>query len=158
MGKRSALLRVKLYPDLDSVQASAQPTRYKKQHHTSPHSYSHCHSVTFLSLMLPGNLPLQSLASAATRTSCRICDQRNQRTLTEDSLKHSLCHCHYICIYRVSPKKTQFLEANISGLKAHIGESRTSFENCMFSAFIWPPKQVNSIPASLRKTGFKKLT
>ena len=108
MGKRSALLRVKLYPDLDSVQASAQPTRYKKQHHTSPHSYSHCHSVTFLSLMLPGNLPLQSLASAATRTSCRICDQRNQRTLTEDSLKHSLCHCHYICIYRVSPKKRNF--------------------------------------------------
>ena len=87
MGKRSALLRVKLYPDLDSVQASAQPTRYKKQHHTSPHSYSHCHSVTFLSLTLPGNLPLQFFASAATRRSHRICDQRNQRTLAEDSLK-----------------------------------------------------------------------
>ena len=62
-------------------------------------------------------------------------------------------------IYRVSQKNAILtLEANISGLKAHLGESRTSFENCMFSAFIWPLKQVNSIPASLRKTGFKKLT
>ena len=58
------------------------------------------------------------------------------------------------------PKKNAILtlEANISGLKPHIGESRTSFENCMFSAFIWPQKQVNSVPASLRKTGFEKLT
>ena len=61
--------------------------------------------------------------------------------------------------YRVSKKNAILtLEANISGLKPHIGESRTSFENCMFSAFIWPQKQVNSVPASLRKTGFEKLT
>ena len=62
--------------------------------------------------------------------------------------------------FGLSPQKNAILtlEANISGLKAHLGESRTSFENCMFSAFNWAQKQVNSIPASMRKSGFKKLT
>ena len=51
------------------------------------------------------------------------------------------------------------MEANISGLKAPIGKSKTSFENYMlFLAFIWAQEQVNSIPASLRKSGFKKIT
>ena len=42
------------------------------------------------------------------------------------------------------------LEANISGLKAPIVKSKTSFENYMFSAFILAQEQVNSIPAPLR--------
>ena len=50
------------------------------------------------------------------------------------------------------------MEANISGLKKQMWESKTSFENNMFSAFIWAKEQVNSIPASLRKSGFKKIT
>ena len=50
------------------------------------------------------------------------------------------------------------MEANISGLKAPIGKSWTSFENYMFSAFIWAQEQVNYIPASPRKLGLKKLT
>ena len=50
------------------------------------------------------------------------------------------------------------LEANISGLKAPIGKSKTSFENYMFSAFIWAQEQSNSITASLRKSCFKKIT
>ena len=62
-------------------------------------------------------------------------------------------------IYRVSQKNALLtLEANISGLKAPIGKSWTSFENYMFSAFIWAQEQANSIPASLRKSGFKKIT
>ena len=96
MGKRSALLQVKLYSNLDSG-----PNPPVTNNSTSTHSYSQCHSVTFLSLTLPGNLTLQSFASVATRRSCRICDQRNQRTLSEDSLKHSICHFHYIFIYFV---------------------------------------------------------
>ena len=47
------------------------------------------------------------------------------------------------------------LEANISGFKAPFGQSWTSFENYMFSAFIWAQAQVNSILASLRKPHFK---
>ena len=40
-------------------------------------------------------------------------------------------------MYRVSKKNALWsLEANISGLKAPIGKSLISFENCMFSAFI----------------------
>ena len=50
------------------------------------------------------------------------------------------------------------LEANISGLEAPIGKSWTSFENYMFSAFIWAQEQVNSIQASQRKLAFKKIT
>ena len=65
----------------------------------------------------------------------------------------------YSYIYRVSQKNAILtLEVNISGLKAPIWESRTSFENYMFSAFIWAPKQVNSVPISIRKLGFKNLT
>ena len=46
-------------------------------------------------------------------------------------------------MYRVSKKKARLsLEANISGLIAPIGQSRTSFENYMFSAFIWAQEQV----------------
>ena len=58
------------------------------------------------------------------------------------------------------PKKNALLtlEANTSGLEAPIGKSWTSFENYMFSAFIWAQEQVNSIPASLRKLAFKKIT
>ena len=43
------------------------------------------------------------------------------------------------------------LEANISCLKTPYGKRKTSFENYMFSAF-------NSIPASLTKIGFKKIS
>ena len=50
------------------------------------------------------------------------------------------------------------MEANISGLKVPIGQSWTSLENYMFLAFIWAQEQVNSITASLRKSGFKKIT
>ena len=50
------------------------------------------------------------------------------------------------------------MEVNISGLKAPIGKRKTSFENYMFSAFIRAQEQANSIPASLRKSGFKKIT
>ena len=62
-------------------------------------------------------------------------------------------------IYSVSPKNALLsLEANISGFKGPIGQSWTSFENYMFSAFIWAQEQVNSIQASLRKLGLKKIT
>ena len=57
------------------------------------------------------------------------------------------------------PKKRNFdLRGQYLRFKASIGESRTSFENCMFSAFIWAQEQVNYVQASLGKTGFKKLT
>ena len=58
------------------------------------------------------------------------------------------------------PKKNASLslEVNIYGLNAPIGQSWTSFENYMFSAFILLQEQVNSIPAPLRKLGFKKIT
>ena len=61
--------------------------------------------------------------------------------------------------YRVSQKNAILtLEANIFGFKAPIGQSWTSFENYMFSAFIWAQEQVNSILAWLRKPHFKKIT
>ena len=47
-------------------------------------------------------------------------------------------------MYRVSQKNAILtLEANISGLKGSNGESWTSFENYMFSGFIWAQKEVN---------------
>ena len=64
------------------------------------------------------------------------------------------------CISTGCPRKNALLtlEANISGLKAPIGKSWTSFENYMFSAFVRLQEQVSSIPASLRKSVFKKIT
>ena len=58
------------------------------------------------------------------------------------------------------PKKNAILtlEANISGLQASNGKSWTSFENYMFSPFIWAQEQVYYVPASQRKSRFKKLT
>ena len=68
--------------------------------------------------------------------------------------------CWQCMIHTGCPKKNALLslEANISGFKGPIGQSWTSFENYMFSAFFWAQEQVNFIPASLRKSGFKKVT
>ena len=74
-------------------------------------------------------------------------------------LLNSILICTFLNIGTGCPKNAILtLEANISGLKEPIGESRTSFENYMFSALIWAQKQVNSVPTSMRKSGFKNLT
>ena len=59
------------------------------------------------------------------------------------------CICKVVYKYTGCPKKNALLslEANISGFKGPIGQSWTSFENYMFSAFIWAQEQVNFIPA-----------
>ena len=70
-------------------------------------------------------------------------DYTGQMTPNNSNLKY----------YILSQKNARLcLEANISGLKAPIGQSWTSFENYMFSAFIWAQEQFHS--SITEKIGF----